>query len=75
MRLGRLTAGFFFRGVFLDEGIWVGRRGRRKRRREGVDEKGEGEGDEKREKGKLTRSVLEGFKSAIGEGFCLRDMF
>lgn len=40
----------FWRNL-LDEGIFVGRRRRRTRRREGLDEKGEGEGEGVDEKG------------------------
>lgn len=71
---------------FLDEGIWVGRRGRRRKKggRESVDEKGEGDetvffvcGDEKREKGKLPNKGACWKDSKVrSRRVCrLRDMF
>lgn len=58
----------------------MGRRRRRRRRREGVDEKGEGEGegdetvffvcgDEKREKGKLTKGRVGRIQKCDWGGF------
>lgn len=73
-----------FLGGFFDEGVgWGGEEeGRRKRRREGLDEKGEGEGegdgdetvffvcgDEKREKGKLTKGRVRRIQKCDRGGF------